>query len=293
MSETPLLTLSFLERQPRSAALVLDRTGAEDAAAFLEDVPGRISAPTLGYMLPLAAARCLDHLSASRAANIVRHLPHQNAVSLLRIVQDSRREALFGELPGNLARALRRSLTYPADSVGAYMDHSTPAFPETTKARDALEFLKRPDNESEPYLFVIDASGRFSGLVNVLWILRAADDSPLHSLVDQSVEPLSNYATLMRAAESPGWVKYAVLPVVNRKGVVLGGLSREALFQALGSGQDAAGRRLGPRSFLLHMMAAYLTTSAELIRLSTQSAAMTHSPAPEEARRGHSRGTSR
>ena len=48
MSETPHLTLSFLERQPRSAALVLDRIGAEDAAAFLQRVPGRISAPTVG-----------------------------------------------------------------------------------------------------------------------------------------------------------------------------------------------------------------------------------------------------
>ncbi len=266
MSKSALLTLGFLEFHPGDAADALEALDTEDAAAFLDDVPARICAPVLSAALPWAAAAWIEQLSPGHAAAVLSSMDFADAVTALRLVPDAHTQVLLGEVSSTLARSLKRSLTYPSITVGAWMDQSIPTFSEDTTVAEGLKYLKSRRRRPIPHLTVVGAAKRFAGIVSTSELLRSASSIPLSQIMDASVTPLSSRSLLATVLENPSWDSYASVPVVGRKDNVLGSLTRSNLKKGLRN-TDIARNSDYAQSIPAQLLTGYLAVVSGLLQM--------------------------
>lgn len=266
MPENPKLTLAFLAHAPQSAAQVLEEIEPDQAAVFLEEVPARISAPVVAEMSSWTAAHCVERLAPHRAAAILHNLPFHDTAGLLRLIGAERRVPILDALPARLSRRLRNALTYPAGSVGAWIDPEIPAFPDSASVADTFRYLSNAPVASHLFLHDED-DGHFTGAIPVTALMRSDGSRPLSDLPIRRIRPLSSRATLGSAAFLDEWDEFLMLPVVGRKRTLVGGLSRAGLRKGLQEHRTT--REVVPGTVTGQVLTALATTVFGLLRVAT------------------------
>ncbi len=260
------LSLDFLASKPDAAARVLQGMDTEQAAHYLESVPARMLAPILHTMETWPAARILDRLSLEQNAAALTPLPYPGASALLRLQDESRRQALLGMLPGLMARSLRRSLAYQLDTVGAWVDMSTPGFRPSLPAGECLALLRQRGQPCGNDIMVVDDTQRIRGIVLLDHLLTATDNRPLASLADQAPATLAAEMSLVMASRSSAWQHHGSLPVRTGNDIYLGTLSRVALHGALMRNPRPQSSP-GGEPMALHLVQALATALGGLMKL--------------------------
>jgi Mg/Co/Ni transporter MgtE len=232
MSREIALTVAFIEHAPRAAAQELQRLAVDDAAALVSSVPTRLCAPVLHSMIPWHAARLLESIPAGKAGAIIRQLSFADSVTLARLVTLTYRDALIDALPTRYGRRLRSALEYPQHQVGAWIDPDVPTLNVNDTTGDALRVLRAASIASHVFLESADHE-KFVGLISVSEILRSEPSVRLGQLPLTDSKPIANRATLASLAFDERWDDFLYLPVVGRRGNLLGGLSRKTLRHAL------------------------------------------------------------
>jgi len=232
MSKGIALTVAFIEHAPRAAAQELQKLAVNDAAALVSTVPTRLCAPVLHSMIPWHAARLLESIPADKAGAIIRQLSFADSVTLARLVTPAHRDELIEALPTRYGRRLRNALEYPQHQVGAWIDPDVPTLNVTHTVGDALRVLRAASIASHVFLESGDHE-EFVGLISVSEILRSESSARLGQLPLTDSKPISNRATLASLAFDERWDDFLYLPVVGRRGNLLGGLSRKTLRHAL------------------------------------------------------------
>lgn len=245
MNNEAKLTLAFLERAPTGAADELQTLPLDQAAALVESMPAHASAPVLGIMIPWYAARLLERVSAQRAAMILRQLDFADAIGLARLIDSGLRARILEELPSGFSRRVARSLEYPFHQVGAWIEPDVPTLGPDHCVHDALRALKSSGPVS--HVFLASPEGeRFVGLISLQDILRAEVSMPLFRLKGKRVDPLSSLASLSSVTFDERWDDMLHMPVVGRRGNLLGGLSRGALRRGTQAAHTAPSSRERP-----------------------------------------------
>jgi Mg/Co/Ni transporter MgtE len=269
MNSSEKLTLAFLDSAPNAAAQVLQNLTPAEGSAFLETVPARLAAPVLADMIPWQAARRFELISAARAAMVLRQLPFFEATTLVRLVRREFRDELLREIPTKFARRLNGALQYPRHQVGAWIDPDVPTLNADNTANDALRLLRAAGPASHIFLESPD-HGTFLGAIEVKEILRADPSTPLRDLHITKNPPVSNRASLSAVTFDERWDDSIHLPVVGRRGNLLGGLSRASLRSGVHE-QFSAHHNRG-RSVLGSFVGAMLTTFYGLLGVVVRSA---------------------
>ncbi|HUF73968.1 MAG TPA: CBS domain-containing protein [Gammaproteobacteria bacterium] len=228
MNNETKLMLAFLERAPTGAAEELQALPVDQAAALVDSIPAQLSAPVLNTMIPWHAARLLERVSAPRAAMILRQLDFTDAIGLARSIDSAPRNRMLEELPSGFARRLARSLEYPFHQVGAWIEPDVPTLGPDHCVHDAMRALKSSGPVSHVFLSSPEGES-FLGLISLQDILRAEISMPLFRLKGKRVDPLSSLASLSSVTFDERWDDVLHMPVVGRRGNLLGGLSRAAL----------------------------------------------------------------
>lgn len=275
MTELPELALAYLRERPDSAARTLEGLGSEDAAGIMLRVPSRIGAPVLAAMTTHYAARCVAQLPPDTAAAHCDELPWPDFAGLLRALEGPVRDALLAELPEGKARRFRRSLAYADDSVGAWVETEAMAMPADRSVAEAGRLLAGMAHYPESHLLLTDAAQRLAGTVTLGRMLASVPGAPLGTLATQDIRPLRDTASLGAALAAEDWERATILPVVNHRGELLGGLTRQTLKHAL---RDLTAHDYDePPSLFAHMLKAYLVSGEGVLRLLLQA------PSPQRA----------
>lgn len=259
------LTLAFLDREPRTAARVLESISVKDAAAFLNDAPSRLVAPAVCAMIPWSAARCIEDMKPESASGLLRAMNYSDAVSILRLVDLERRDKLLSLATKRFARSFRNALIYPREAVGAWMDVTHPSYQGTTLVREAAQSVRRMDQPFS-HLFITDTEKQFYGVVPTADLFRRDENAMLSDIADRSIRPLSNRNAVNGCVARPEWDHLTMLPVVGRKNNFLGVLERRSLKKAL-LDQDTAIRVTSPGSVLMQLVTAYMNVGAAFANL--------------------------
>ncbi len=281
MTEASPLSVAYIERRPDAAAQVLENLPADDAAALIDVLPGRISGLALGGMSPMGAAHCLSLLDPDRAANALRAMMFQDAASVVRVMDDKTRGAVMEALPSDLARDFEKSLNHPRDSVGAWMDQRNSPLPHTRTVADALKYAKRKRRPNGDEVFVVDGARRYVGVARISELVQSDAKAVLKDVIISDAPALSNRATLASVVNSPEWDKFTQLAVTGRKGNFLGTLSRAQARVGLAS----ARRRpvnLTPNSVLTHLLASFFVAFVGLLGLILHAADIQPNSSPGE-----------
>lgn len=269
MTSSNPLSLDFLISKPEAAAQVLQSLEDQEAAFYLQEVPVRIVAPVLQEMQVWPASRILDQLSLEQNAAIFAQLPYQTVAALLRLQQRARRTELLAVLPAKLARSLSVSLIYQENTVGAWMDMSTPGFfPELTAA-ECLALLKKSADSFGTSLVIINQSHQVIGMVGLDKLLASPDEKILGQLMDAAQQPLAAEMSIQMAVNLSDWHCYPLLPVRNSSGVYLGTVTRSVLRTALEKA-PSADASLGD-SLLSHLARAMIVTATGMVQMAPDS----------------------
>lgn len=267
MSSFNSLSLNFLTTKPQAAASVLQSLSTEQAAGYLQEVPVRTLAPVLQNMETWPAARILDVLPLEKNVALFSQLDYQTVAALLRLQTDGRRADLLEKLPGKLSRPLALSLAYQDNTVGAWMDMSTPHFFEELSAWECLALLKKIELPFGCSLTIINKKHQIVGVVTLDVLLLSPDEKELGALMDASVTPLPAEMSLKVAKSSQDWHSHSVLPVRSGQGTYLGALSRTTLSAALK--KDRSAYIAAGDSVLAHLGLAMASGAAGLLALSS------------------------
>jgi Mg/Co/Ni transporter MgtE len=173
---------------------------------------------------------------------ILRELPFADTTSLARLMRPEARAIVLEELPTRYAGRLNAALRYPTHQVGAWIDPQVPTLSAQNTAADALRVLRAAEPAS--HVFVEEEThGTYLGTISVRDVLRALIGTPLGELRIARTTPLSNRASLASVAFDARWDEFLYLPVVGRRGNLLGGLSRRTLREATQDHASASGPR--------------------------------------------------
>ncbi len=268
MNRATELSIAFLESHPDGAARVLDGIRAEDAAAFVEEVPEASVASVLALMQPARAAAVLERASPGKAASLLSETPAHARTQLLRALSEATRNSALAALPKKQAAAMRRYLAYGQGTVGAWMDSPNTTFSADTRVDDCLRRVRELGRRLGSFVFVIDADRRLRGTVHVDRLLAAGDDVLLGDLMAREVAPLSPQASLSSVITLRAWDAALSLPVTDRSQRLVGVLHFDSLREGLIVDRGPSGG-FQVNVMLMHLAQAFLVSLSGLMNVAT------------------------
>jgi magnesium transporter len=229
MFSTPELTIAYIKKRPESAGRVLASLQPADAAAFLQAIPTRFAIQAVAHMNPRPASLVIQQMGATSGTALIRDLGFAEASPILRQIDPADRNKFLAELPRRLRRDFEMSLAFPTGTVGAHMTTAIATLAESDKTANALELVKQAERDHADVIFAVDDKRKLVGAVTVTDLLRHPAHAVLADLLDTSCVALSAHARLDTIADLDAWHDYNRLPVVTRRGEVIGTIARKAL----------------------------------------------------------------
>jgi len=151
MIRTNPLSLDFLLQRPAKAASVIQTLDAEQAALYLANIPIRALVPVIERTETWPAARIIEYMPIDKSCAVLGRIKYPVAAAMLRLLDEQKRKSLLENLPSQMANSLHRSLSYPDDAVGAWMDSSALHFSRQLTVGECLELLKKSEQHFLQY----------------------------------------------------------------------------------------------------------------------------------------------
>ncbi len=262
------LTLDFLTQKPGTAASVLQNLDAEKAAIYLSNkIPIRVVAPVIERIESWPAARILEHMSLEKNCAVLNLLKFPAAAAIMRLFEEQKRQQILAQLPTQLVKALKRSLSYPQDTVGAWMDHSALHFSEELTIANCLSLLKKAQRSFD-LIVVVDNKHRIAGVVPPGDLLIRSAQCTLKEIARPGHVALAANASLVSAKGAPWWRHYIALPVRDGNDVFVGTINRESLLDAMVVAKPKRKITVDD-TVLVHLGGAMVTAASGLLTMST------------------------
>src|SRR5262245_10507765 len=215
------LAAAFLSGHPESAARLLESMPVEQANAVLGTADVRVSGPVLAHMLPTYAAQCIERQPSADGARLLEQLGSQEAAAVLRHLERDKREAVLGALGAQWVVAFKLLLSYPVNTVGAWVEPRVLTLPDDCNAGEARERIARGAQLAQARIYVLDRSRRIRGAVRGLALLQVSQRKTLASLLEPA-DALWAREPLATALEHGVWERNTEAPVINREEEFIG-----------------------------------------------------------------------
>lgn len=218
------LAAEFLELHPESAARLLESMPVEQANAVLGTADTRVAAPVLANMLPTYAAQCVERQPAADGAHLLEQLGSQEAAAVLRHLEREHREAVLGALGAQWVVAFKLLLSYPVNTVGAWVEPRVLTLPDDCNAGEARERIARGAQLAQARIYVLDRSRRIRGAIRGLALLQVPQRKTLASILEPA-DAIWAREPLATAQEHGIWERNTEAPVINREEEFIGVIS--------------------------------------------------------------------
>lgn len=282
MASASKLSLAFVDRRPAAAARVLESLPAGDAAAFIETVPTRYAIKVLAPMNAPLAADIVQRLDEASAAAVLREMEFAAASALLRQVAPESRRPILAELSDRRRREFETALAFAADSVGANMCTDVVTVTGEETVAEALKRVREDRDGRSDAVFVIDSQRKLRGSIPLRVLARQRAKTAVAELADPSCASVYARARISRVAAMALWSEYNQLPVVSRRGELVGVLYRQSLAAgAHGSDDESETGEPSIAGSMLHML---LRTAPDLAALMASTSARVSEPGKSRGR---------
>jgi magnesium transporter len=261
---------AFLSLHPEAAARLLESMPPAEANEVLACADAASAAPVVAHMLPTYAAQCVELQEPADAALLLERLGSQESAAVLRHLDAARRDAVLGALGAQWVMAFKLLLSYPINTVGAWVEPRVLTLPDDCTAGEARDRIAKSPQQTQARVYVLDRSRRVRGAIRGLALLQVPNRKALASILEPA-EALWAREPLATAQEHNVWERHTEAPVINRDEEFIGVISyadlRKAYRQLTRTGERRSERDLAEVTELIAIGAGSLWQSlGELIR---------------------------
>lgn len=154
-------------------------------------------------------ARFLQELEPECSARLLAGMDADDAIDVLEQLQEEDRQKLVQLLDHQSRSDIQRILSYAEDEIGSHMTNNYIVIQHTLSIRQAMRELIRQAGEHDNIstLYVVDATERFCGALDLKDLITAREDDQLedlivtsfpyvwdHEKVSECIEQLKDYA---------------------------------------------------------------------------------------------------
>ena len=240
MSAREELAAAYLRLHPENAARLLESLSSDEVNAVFNAVDLATAAPVVSHMLPTYAARCVERQPPADGAVLLERLGSQESVAVLRHLSTEQRDAVLGSLGAQWLMAFKLLLSYPANTVGAWVEPRVLTLPDDCTAGEARDRIARSDHVTQARIYVLDRSRRLRGAVRGLALLQVSSRKKLAAILEPA-DALWARDALATAQEHSVWERHTEAPVVNREEEFIGVISYADLRKAFRQVNHVAG----------------------------------------------------
>ena len=234
------LAAAYLRLHPESAARLLESMTAAEANAVLNAVDIATAAPVVGNMLPTCAAACIERQSPADAALLLERLGSRESVAVLRHLPTELRESVLSSLGPQWLMAFRLLLSYPINTVGAWIEPRILTLPDDCTCGEARDRIARSEQAAQARIYVLDRARRLRGAVRGVALLQVSSRKKVVTLLEPA-DALWAREPLATAQEHSVWERHTEAPVVNRDEEFIGVISYADLRKAFRQIHHVAG----------------------------------------------------
>jgi len=237
MARASKLTLAFVSQRPASAARVLESLPVDDAAAFIDSIPTRYALDILMALHTMLSADIVQRLPLASATAVLREMEFTYASAVLRRMPRETRLAILAEFPDRRRRDIETAMQFAADTVGAKMSTAVVTASSDETVAVALKRVKEDRDGQSDVVFVIDDQHKLIGSIRLSLLARQSGKTLLSNLLDNSCAPVAARARVAQVKALAAWRQYNQLPVVSRRGELIGAIYKAAIVEDTHGGE--------------------------------------------------------
>ena len=200
---------------------VMSSEKAADVAEYLDpDTAGRI----FSEMDPAIAASVLTDMEPPEASMVVSAMAPDDAVDVLEHLPAGVHDAIVSEMGAEDAAEVRDLERYPRDTAGGIMSPEVTALPEDLTVQQAVEELRRLNEELEQmfYVYVVDKRKHLVGVLSMRDLILAKPQRTLSSIMRPDVASVPVTMDQERVAQIMQRNNYLAMPVVDARHRLIG-----------------------------------------------------------------------
>jgi magnesium transporter len=224
------IRLSVLQKQlselhPADIAEILTDLDTHDRASVFRSLDAETAADALAEVEdPRIQTQLLETVSEEHAADILEEMPPDEAADLLSELPQETSTALLRKMEVEDAEDVRELLTYAPDTAGGMMTTEFVALSADLTAEQTFARLREqaPEVENIYYLFVVDASGRLVGVLNLRQLILAQPTAHLRDIMIDNPARVHHTDSRDSVAEMVEKYDLLALPVVDDAEVIVG-----------------------------------------------------------------------
>jgi len=218
---TPDRVLRFIGKShPADIALLFK--GLEPAEVRqLFDVlfSSRRAAKTLKELPPELLPDILALIDDEKLGRLIVRADPDDAVTFIDSLPDARRERVMALLDPERRAAVRELINYPEGTVGRLMTTDFIALPPDTTAQGAIDKIReRGELESFFYLYVVDHTGKLTGVVPIRNLVIAQSNRALNEMMITDPVKANVFMDQEEAARLVARYELLALPIVDEGG---------------------------------------------------------------------------
>lgn len=221
MNASQSLSQAYIEHHPADAARVIEQLPMETAQLFLSSLNVPQLARLFSYFVYPSSIPLFRHLDEASALGCLKNLPPALAGQLLRGLEKESAQ-LLNRLPLKSAQAIQAYLEYPDYAAGAIMSSQYLILPTGITVNDAIRRIERSSLQTSGEIYLVDEHGHLSGVIEAVQLLRHKRDALLNGIMASPAPFISDRSKLTAVGQHPAWAHFRTLPVVDKKGLVLG-----------------------------------------------------------------------
>jgi Mg/Co/Ni transporter MgtE len=225
------LVAEYFRLHAAAAARLLEAMPVEQTNAVLASVDAPTAAPVFAQMLPTYAAQCLELQPPAGGALLLERLGTQEAAAILRHLGRDTRGAVLDSLGPQWVMAFKLLLSYPANTVGAWVEPRVLTLPDDCNAGEARDRIAGSAQPVQVRIYVLDRSRRIRGAIRGLSLLQVPSRRSLTAVLEPA-EALWAREPLATAQDHEVWERNTEAPVINRDEEFIGVISYTDLRKA-------------------------------------------------------------
>ncbi len=231
MSLDPL-TKDILENHPKLTAEVIRLLSPEEIAALIKNVPAQIGLRMLSPLTQWKCTEIIKILTQKKSIELIQTATIDDATSILRKLPKANYLQLIKHLSNDKKQYIKSVLSYPEDSIGAWMNPVPLTASVDLIIDDVLSLFKNQTSLSDSpilNLHIVDHNHKIKGIIPIAELFLLNPKMRLRKVMNKGYKPLAPYQPLKTVSSYLEWENFSSLPVTDTESVLIGELTQTNL----------------------------------------------------------------